>query len=51
MPSVKVLFMSGYTADILRKRGILDEGQGFIPKPVSPSDLLKEVRNVLDRET
>ena len=49
MPSVRALFLSGYTADIVQKRGLLDEGQEFIAKPVSPSELLRKIRDVLDR--
>jgi two-component system cell cycle sensor histidine kinase/response regulator CckA len=49
MPGVKALFLSGYTADIVRKRGLLEAGQDFIAKPVSPSELLQKIRNVLDR--
>jgi len=48
VPGVKTLFVSGYTADIVHKRGILDEGQAFIAKPVSPSELLKKIREVLE---
>lgn len=48
-PDVKALFMSGYTADIIHKRGILEAGLDFIPKPISPHDLLRKVREVLDR--
>jgi nitrogen-specific signal transduction histidine kinase len=47
-PRAKVLFMSGYSADMISKEGILDEGVSFIPKPVSPSELLRKVREVLD---
>lgn len=47
-PAVKALFMSGYTADIIQKKGILDPGLHFISKPASPSDLLRKIREVLD---
>ncbi len=46
---VKAIFMSGYTADIIHKKGILDEGLNFISKPVTPIELLKKVRETLDR--
>jgi len=49
MPSVKTVFLSGYTADIVHKRGILDAGQEFISKPIAPNDLLKKIRDVLDK--
>jgi PAS domain S-box-containing protein len=47
-PAVKVLYMSGYTAEIIAQKGILEEGADFISKPLNPSDLLKKVRNALD---
>lgn len=46
-PSVKVLFMSGYTANIIHKKGVLEQGLNFIPKPLSPDRLLRKVREVL----
>jgi two-component system cell cycle sensor histidine kinase/response regulator CckA len=45
---MKVIFISGYSADIIYKKGILEVGMNFISKPVSPDDLLTKVRNVLD---
>jgi len=47
-PHAKVLFASGYTADILQKRGISEESINFISKPVMPQDLLKKIRDILD---
>jgi len=47
-PDVKVLFMSGYAADIVQEKGIVAEGVNFIPKPVTPMDMLKKVREILD---
>ncbi len=46
-PDLKALFMSGYTADIVREKGILDEGLVFLDKPIAPQLLLKRVREVL----
>jgi len=48
-PDMKVIFTSGYTADLVHKKKILEEGLEFISKPVSPRELLKKVRDVLDR--
>ena len=49
-PDVKTLFVSGYSADIVTKQGIEEEGLDFILKPVSPRDLLKKIREILDRQ-
>lgn len=48
---IKVIFMSGYTADIVQSRGILENGIEFISKPVSPNELLKKVRECLDKNS
>ena len=50
-PSVKALLVSGYTADIIEKKGVLEEGLAFISKPVSPVELLRKVRDVLDQQS
>jgi PAS domain S-box-containing protein len=47
-PGIKALFMSGYTADIITKKGVLESGLEFIAKPVGPVELLRKVRQVLD---
>jgi nitrogen-specific signal transduction histidine kinase len=48
-PDMKTLFSSGYTADRIDKDSMLKEGYNFIMKPVSPKDLLKKIREVLDK--
>ncbi len=47
-PEAKVLFMSGYTGNILNSKGIMEEGLTFIAKPVSPGKLLGKIRSILD---
>ena len=47
-PAVKVLFSSGYPSDIIAKKGILEKGLNVISKPISPTELLRKVREVLD---
>ena len=47
-PDVKVLFMSGYTADIISRQGLLDQGFELIQKPVTPAELLARVRKALN---
>lgn len=48
-PDIKALFMSGYTADIINKKGIQEEGISFMSKPVSPTMLLRKIREVIDK--
>lgn len=45
---LKCLYMSGYTADVIAHRGVLDEGVSFISKPFSLTTLAEKVREVLD---
>jgi two-component system cell cycle sensor histidine kinase/response regulator CckA len=47
-PELKCLYMSGYTADVIAHRGVLEEGVSFIGKPFSLTVLAKKVREVLD---
>ena len=47
-PSIKAFFMSGYTADILSDKGMHEEKLDYVPKPLSPQELLNKVREVLD---
>jgi len=47
-PSLRVLFMSGYTANVIAHHGVLDKGVHFIQKPFSKNDLAAKVRGVLD---
>ncbi len=46
-PSIKTIFMSGYTANVIAHRGVLEEGVEFIQKPFTPYSLAKKVRQVL----
>jgi len=46
-PDIKLLFMSGYTANMIAHHGVLDEGVAFIQKPFSIKDLADKVRRVL----
>ena len=45
-PSAKVMFMSGYTDELLEQHDIL--GQRFLRKPFDLETLTGEVRSVLD---
>lgn len=48
IPDLKCLFMSGYTADIIAHRGVVDEKLNFIQKPFTVESLATKIRNVLD---
>jgi len=48
-PGVPVLFMSGYNSDVVLGKGIKEHQVDFIPKPLSPPDLLSKVEQVLAR--
>ena len=47
-PTLRVIFTSGYSADIAGGQLHLQEGQNFIQKPSSPKQLLQTVRRCLD---
>jgi PAS domain S-box-containing protein len=48
-PHCRVLFMSGYTEEMLANRGAFGPAEGFIQKPFAPVSLAEKVREVLDR--
>lgn len=47
-PTTKVLFMSGYSRDVIVHQSVLDDGVNLIQKPFSGNDLLVKLRDVLD---
>ena len=49
VPWIKALFISGYTREALIEKGMLEERSMFLPKPIAPLELLKTVREVLDK--
>jgi len=49
-PSIRVLFVSGYTADAILRRGVIAQEFELLPKPFLSRQLTTRVREVLDRE-
>ena len=48
-PALKVIYSSGYSADLMRSRNVVQEGLNFIPKPYSLSNLANTVRRCFDQ--
>jgi PAS domain S-box-containing protein len=46
--AVRVLYMSGYTYNVIAQGGTLERGVAFLQKPFAPSALVEKVREVLD---
>jgi CheY-like chemotaxis protein len=46
-PGMKVMFMSGYTQDVILKEGV-QKGTAFLQKPFTPVELAQRVRETLD---
>jgi PAS domain S-box-containing protein len=49
-PALRCLFMSGYPAGVIERRGLLDDDVNFLAKPFLIADLAAKVRAVLDGE-
>jgi two-component system cell cycle sensor histidine kinase/response regulator CckA len=47
-PRTRVLYMSGYTDNVLAQGGVLEPGLSFLQKPFTPGTLVHKVREVLD---
>ncbi len=48
-PGIRILYMSGYTADATVHHGVLEQGVAFLQKPFTPATLAAKVREVLDQ--
>jgi two-component system cell cycle sensor histidine kinase/response regulator CckA len=49
-PKMKVLYISGYTADLIARQGILEKQVALLEKPFTKGALLRKVREILDGE-
>ncbi|MFZ2223142.1 MAG: response regulator [Candidatus Deferrimicrobium sp.] len=45
--ALRVLFISGYTGNVIERQGILPEGTNFLQKPFTSSDLGVKIREIL----
>jgi two-component system, cell cycle sensor histidine kinase and response regulator CckA len=50
-PELHVLYMSGYTDDVISNRGVLPENTLLLPKPFTRAILLRRVREALETQT
>ncbi|MGE5567585.1 MAG: response regulator [Rhodospirillales bacterium] len=50
-PDLKVMYMSGYTDDVIARHGVLDSGTAFLSKPFTSEALSRKVRSVLDEKS
>jgi CheY-like chemotaxis protein len=48
LPGIHVLFMSGYTWDVIQFKGVLEQADKLIVKPFDTDQLLRRVREALD---
>ena len=46
-PGIKVLFMSGYTSNVIAHRGVLEKGVHFIQKPFRMKDLAQKIHELI----
>jgi hypothetical protein len=50
-PGTRILYMSGYTDDVIGEHGVLPEHTEFLHKPFNASQLVKRIRDVMSRPT
>jgi CheY-like chemotaxis protein len=50
-PRIKVLYMSGYTSNIIVNRGVLNEDVVLLQKPFSKNELASKIKDVLTATT
>ncbi len=47
-PKIQILYMSGYTANVISHHGVLEKGVHFLAKPFTKNALALKIRNILD---
>ncbi len=47
-PSLKVIYISGYTGEVLKRHDDFVDGSILIQKPFEPEDMARKIRQVLD---
>ena len=50
-PGIKVLYTSGYTAEVIDKQGILEKGINYLNKPFTSHEFSVRIRDVLDKKS
>lgn len=46
-PDIKVIFMSGYSQDLIDDKSLIEDKTYFLPKPITPINLLKIIKEIL----
>jgi two-component system cell cycle sensor histidine kinase/response regulator CckA len=49
-PGIRVIFLSGYTADTILRQGIAETGLPFLQKPFTAQQFARKIRETLDAE-
>ncbi|HKC24425.1 MAG TPA: hypothetical protein VKF32_06765, partial [Thermoanaerobaculia bacterium] len=49
-PGLRVLYVSGYSDEVVSHHGVLEEGVAFLQKPFGPDVLARKLRDLLDGE-
>lgn len=48
-PDARVLFLSGYSEEFMHQKDIIDKDVTFISKPVKPDEILRKMREILNK--